>query len=223
VDVPVNAVLAALSQGTGVQPPAATTPNTALLGKDDFLKLLISQLQNQDPMNPVSNDQFVTQSAEFSSVEALQNIQSSLTQMATSTGSSALASSTALLGRSVSATAGSFAYAGASATLPFTLSAPLAGGVLQITNANGSVVSRVPLGTLDAGARSYVLQPGQPPLPAGTYRYAILGPDGTGALAPLAVIGGVVSGVKLDGGTPVLSLGSVNVALTDVASVGTTR
>jgi flagellar basal-body rod modification protein FlgD len=217
----VNAVLATLSQGAGVQP--ATAPNTALLGKDDFLKLLITQLKNQDPLDPVSNDQFITQSAQFSSVEALQNIQKSLTQMAASTGSSALAASTAMLGRSVSATAGSFTYAGASVALPFTLSAPLAGGVLQITNASGTVVSRVPLGTLDPGARSYVLQPGQPPLGAGTYRYEILGPGATGTLAALPVISGVVSGVKLDAGTPVLSLGSVNVALADVASVGTTR
>ncbi len=223
MDLPVNAVLATLGQGAGVQQPAATAPSTALLGKDDFLKLLITQLKNQDPMNPVSNDQFITQSAQFSSVEALQNIQRSLTQMAASTGGSALAASTAMLGRSVSATAGSFTYAGASAALPFTLSGPLAGGVLQITNASGTVVSRVPLGTLDAGARSYVLQPGQPPLAAGTYRYEILGPGATGALAPLPVIGGVVSGVKLDAGTPVLSLGSVNIALTDVASVGTPR
>ena len=221
MSVPVNAVLAASPQATAAQPAAA--PSTPLLGKDDFLKLLITQLKNQDPLNPVSNDQFITQSAQFSSVEALQNIQQSLTQMAANTGSSALAAGTAILGRPVTATAGSFTYAGASVALPFTLSTPLAGGVLQITNAAGTVVGRVPLGTLPSGARAYTLQPGQPPLAAGTYRYAILGPGATGALAPLPVIAGVVSGVKLDNGTPVLSLGSVNIALTDVTSVGTTK
>jgi flagellar basal-body rod modification protein FlgD len=222
VNVPVNAVLAASPQATTGQ-PAAAAPSTPLLGKDDFLKLLITQLKNQDPLNPVSNDQFITQSAQFSSVEALQNIQQSLTQMAANTGSSALAAGTAILGRPVAATAGSFTYAGASMALPFTLSTPLAGGVLQITNAAGTVVGRVSLGTLPSGARAYTLQPGQPPLAAGTYRYEILGPGATGALAPLPVIAGVVSGVKLDNGTPVLSLGSVNVALTDVTSVGTTK
>ena len=111
----------------------------------------------------------------------------------------------------------------ANVALPFTLPAPLSGGVLQISDAGGNVVGRVPLGTLPGGARTYTLQPGQPPLAAGTYRYQILGPGATGALAPLPVISGVVSGVKLDNGTPVLSLGSVNVALTDLTSVGSTK
>jgi flagellar basal-body rod modification protein FlgD len=221
VTTPVSAVLAGVPQTGDVR--SATAPSTSLLGKDDFLKLLITQLKNQDPLNPVSNDQFITQSAQFSSVEALQNIQKSLTEMATSTGGSALASSTALLGRSVAAKAGTFTYAGASVNLPFTLPAPLAGGVLEISNGSGAVVSRVSLGTLDAGTRTYTLQPGTPPLGAGTYRYEILGPDATGALAPLPVVTGVVSGVKLNNGTPALSLGPVTVDLTDVASVGTPR
>jgi len=119
VNTPVSAILAALPQPVDVRSSTATAPSTSLLGKDDFLKLLITQLKNQDPLNPVSNDQFISQSAQFSSVEALQNIQKSLTEMATSTGGSALASSTALLGRSVAAKAGTFTYAGASVNLPF--------------------------------------------------------------------------------------------------------
>lgn len=223
MNTPVSAILAGLPQPVDVRSSTATAPSTSLLGKDDFLKLLITQLKNQDPLNPVSNDQFISQSAQFSSVEALQNIQKSLTEMASNTGGSTLASSTALLGRSVAAKAGTFTYAGATVTLPYTLAAPLSGGVLEISNSGGAVVSRVKLGTLEAGARAYTLQPGTPPLGAGTYRYEILGPGATGALAPLPVVTGVVSGIKLNNGTPVLSIGSVNVDLADVASVGTTR
>ena len=47
------------------------------LGQDAFLKLLITQLQNQDPLNPVNNEEFIAQLAQFSSLEKL-------TQMATS-------------------------------------------------------------------------------------------------------------------------------------------
>jgi flagellar basal-body rod modification protein FlgD len=56
---------------------AASTRNTGELGKDDFLKLLITQVQNQDPMNPSSDTDFIAQMAQFSSLEQMQNLNKS--------------------------------------------------------------------------------------------------------------------------------------------------
>lgn len=44
------------------------------LGKDDFLKLMVSQLQHQDPLDPLSNEAFVAQLAQFSALEQMQNL-----------------------------------------------------------------------------------------------------------------------------------------------------
>jgi flagellar basal-body rod modification protein FlgD len=193
------------------------------LGKDDFLKLLVAQLKNQNPLNPLSNDQFVTQSAQFSSLEELQNIRKSLDTVAGTSGSSSLGATTALLGRTVSATAATFTYAGAPAVLPFALPAAVSNAVLEISDAKGTIISQTSLGARAAGEQSATFQPalsGQA-LPAGQYRYRILSLD-SGSATPLAVITGTVTGVNLESGTPQVLLGTRRVLVSDITAVRTT-
>src|SRR5262245_26152965 len=88
--------------------PATQTPSTsapkntsvdAMLGKDDFLKLLVSQLQHQDPMNPVDDKDFMGQMAQFTSVEQLTNMATAIDRMSTASQST---QSIALIGKTVS-------------------------------------------------------------------------------------------------------------------------
>ncbi|OMD05304.1 flagellar hook capping FlgD N-terminal domain-containing protein, partial [Paenibacillus odorifer] len=53
---------------------SARTTGNSTLGKDQFLKILITQLQNQDPMQPMEDKEFIAQMAQFTSVEQLMNI-----------------------------------------------------------------------------------------------------------------------------------------------------
>lgn len=71
-----------LSQTSAVGPPQTgqTGFGKSVLGKDDFLKLLVQQLRYQDPMNPMKGAEFASQLAEFSSVEQLHNISNALVE-----------------------------------------------------------------------------------------------------------------------------------------------
>jgi len=204
----------------GALASAASPPDR--LGKDDFLKLLVAQLKHQNPLNPLSNDQFISQSAAFSSLEELQNIRKSLDALGTGSGT-ALGGAAALLGRTVTATAGRFAFSGAPVTLPFALSAPVGDAVLEVTDAGGAQVARIALGPRAAGAHTVVFTPpAGRVLPAGEYRYRIVSMDG-GRSIPLPAVGGTVTGVALVNGQPVLQVGTVTVALADVVAIATSH
>jgi flagellar basal-body rod modification protein FlgD len=68
--------------GDATTPATTTTKNDKDMGKDAFLNLLVTQLQHQDPTQPMADGEFLAQLAQFSSLEQLQQMNQSLTQIA---------------------------------------------------------------------------------------------------------------------------------------------
>ena len=72
-----NTVSGTSSTSTSASTTSTVTSNTTL-GKEDFLKLLVAQMQNQDPLNPTDNKDSIAQLAQFSSLEQMNNIATSM-------------------------------------------------------------------------------------------------------------------------------------------------
>ena len=84
---------------------AASNSNTgtegSALGKDAFLQLLVTQMQNQNPLDPQDNGEFVAQLAQFSSLEGMQTLNSSVSSIASGFQSSQALQASSLVGRNV--------------------------------------------------------------------------------------------------------------------------
>jgi flagellar basal-body rod modification protein FlgD len=194
----------------------AATPATPS-GKEDFLKLLVSQLQSQEGPNSVAGNPLITAST------SMQPAAQRGGEPTSPGGAGGVGMTTsALLGRPVRATAARFDYAGGPVSLPYALGAPVSNALLELTDAKGAVIARIPLGPKSAGAHSFDFN--GPSLgravPSGQYRYRILAPDATGNFTALPAISGAVTSVRLEHGVPMLALGSRKVTLADLAMVG---
>ena len=157
---------------------AALTANTgqAAMGQSDFLTLFTTQLTNQDPTDPVKNEAFVAQLAQFSQLEATTNMATSLSDFTTSMSSSQMTNSASLIGAQVAVPDGP-AILTSGTPVPATIALPNGadGVTLQVYDSKGVLVSTQTAGAQTAGDMQFSWN-GQDDtgnaLPSGTYRFA---------------------------------------------------
>jgi flagellar basal-body rod modification protein FlgD len=90
----------------------AKNKDDAVMGKQDFLTLLVAQLQNQDPLSPDDPTEFTAQLAQFSSLEQLFTLNESMNKFVTSNANSDRLSTLSTIGKDVAYTASSFKFTG---------------------------------------------------------------------------------------------------------------
>jgi flagellar basal-body rod modification protein FlgD len=122
------------------------------LGQNEFLKLMITQLNTQDPFNPQDNGEFIAQMAQFSSVTGLAELQQSFDKLATSLQSNQALQASSLVGRSV-LTPTSIATLPQSGALTGAIDLPASSSslALVIQDDSGQVLRRLELGAQKAG------------------------------------------------------------------------
>ena len=209
---------------SGDQIPSATSSASAAtsgtLTESDFLTLLTTQLENQDPLNPQSPSDFAAELAQFSTASGVQTLNSTL-----GAGSGVQAAN--LVGKNVAVSGNALILTNGSAAGAFNLSAAASDVQVAITNASGGIVDLVDLGAMGAGNQNFTWN-GQSltgaTQPAGTYSYQVNATSASSAntatVTPYAVV--PVTSVVIGGQSgPMLDLGGgvAPVALSAVQEV----
>ena len=157
------------------QAAMTATTGQAGMGQSDFLRLFTTQLNNQDPTDPVKNEAFVAQLAQFSQLEATTNMSTSLGALASSLASNQITGSANLIGKSVSVPGGP-AQLVSGQTVNATIGLPQGadGITLQVYDSAGKLVSTQTAGPQTAGDMLFSWN-GQDDtgnaLPTGNYRF----------------------------------------------------
>jgi len=216
--------------------PPATTNNTAssqnsssnsaltdLSGNfDTFLTLLTTQLQNQDPMNPMNSDQFTQELVQFSGVEQQINTNDNLKTLISLQQGSASQNAINYLGKNITITDGSGQLADGEAHWSYALGSAAAATAITITDANGKVVYTAKGAT---GAGQHDLDwngkdNSGNQLDDGSYKLAVSALASDGSTVTSAVASeGVVSEVNFTGSEPYLMVGSMAVPVSSVSAI----
>jgi flagellar basal-body rod modification protein FlgD len=197
---------------------APSQPGGATLGKQDFLKLLITQLRNQDPLNPLDQNQFLAQTAQFTSLENLQNISTQLTEMKALAQGQALTQGASLLGKTATSMGRDVTLGTDGATLPLLVTTP--GPVqLQILDAQGALVRTLATSTDAPGVYTVPwdgFDNGGQSVAPGVYHYRVVPQGGTVAMAAQ----GTLAGMTPSANGLVYHIGDATVRADDLISVG---
>ena len=214
--------------------PASTDPSTlaqataagGALGKDQFLKLLIAQLQNQDPMNPMQGDQMASELAQFSSLEQLQEINSTLAGQQSAAGSllGAVQAGAAIntIGHTVVAVGNQVQVGGANgqSTVSVGFSSAATSGTLHIFNSAGVEVGTEKLGSYGAGKQTIDISAATKNLPPGNYTYSVDAKDSSGsAVTVQTYMTGKVDGISSGQNGITLTIGGMSVPYSSVISI----
>ena len=188
-----NSTVSTSSAASAVGTSSASSAGSAKSLENTFLTLLVAQMNNQDPLNPVDNSQLTTQMAQISTVTGISNLNTSVTNLMAQLQQSAAIQSAQLTGHSVMvagstlqlATNSSGASAsGVSAVGGYDLSGAASGVTVKITDANGATVRTLQLGAQPAGFQDFTwdgkTDTGSTAA-AGNYKFTVSGTSSGGA------------------------------------------
>jgi len=154
--------------------------------QNNFMKMLVAQMQNQNPLNPMDNAQFASQLAQMSQLQGIENMRASIDSFVTQVSNARLLDQASMIGRDVLAASSSIVWDGSNpVNFGVNSDSVLSSAILRIKSSDGRVVDEIALGNLGPSIKA-------------------LSWDGTSSDGTLARSGGYVvsvEGLAFDGKT----------------------
>ena len=201
--------------GTAESEPAES------MGKMDFLNLLVVQMQNQDPMEPMKNEQFLAQLAQFSSLEQMVNMNETLTGLSLLQASINNSQAVNLIGKSITVLGNSIRIEAGDTS--FSLAGEAESVTVTVKDGNGATVRTVELGPRGAGNHDFAFDGRDAEgnaLEDGDYTFEVTAVDADGESFSVSTFTDVVvEGISFSDGLVYLIAGGGRYLLSDIAEV----
>ena len=195
------------------------------LGQEDFIRLLVTQLQYQDPLKPMEHTEFVTQLSQFSSLDHLSGINSGIKNLADTQREMKNAQAVNLIGKNVKASGNTINMdekRGATG-IGYQLNDDAAEVVISIFNEDGKPVTSIEAGPQSAGFHTELWDGRDYSgniMPAGGYNFSLSAKDVKGnEMKILSNVTGVVDGVTFEGDVPYLTVNGMKIPVSDIEEI----
>ena len=186
--------------------------NRSELGQEDFLQLIVAQVQNQDPFEPTDNGAFIADLASFSSLDSINNLSDSFQTFSTSFNNSQLLNAASLIGQTVTTQGNQFLLEPGQAAEAFVdANGQVGSATVQISDAVGQIVGSINVPLVNPGLNSFSfdgLDENGQPLPAGNYFLSASVADGDADINLSTEVNTRIESVNLGGpGSSSIELG----------------
>ncbi len=190
---------------------------------DRFLKLLVAQMRNQDPLNPLDNAQVTTQMAQISTVTGVDKLNASVSKLSQSMLSAQSLQSAAVIGRQVLVAGSTMALGATGASGALELNQAADRVQVAVATPAGVVVRIIELGAQPAGIVNFQWD-GMTDMsgraPQGNYNFQVVAASGGQSIAATSLASGLVKGVSFNGGNLLLNLeGGSELPISDIRRI----
>jgi flagellar basal-body rod modification protein FlgD len=216
-------VSSATSASTSTTASTSSTSSSTSISSTDFLNLLVSELQNQDPLNATSTTDFINQLTSYANFNQQQSINSSLTSLAGSFSSLVTLNSVNYIGHTVEAKTDTATLTNGSATFGYSLSSAASNVAISVKDSSGNTVWSGS-GTGNSGSNSFSwdgkTSDGSQLSDGGQYTISVTATDSAGnSVFNYSTITGTVTGIDASTSTPALLVNGVSVSAANIIGV----